>query len=83
MEGQFCWRRSPGNPDGPDERRFAQSLGGPVLCDGRDVGGWRRRWDHGRPRIEANLDPDLSSSARGAVDEAVHRLLAAIGAEAV
>lgn len=77
------WRRSPGNPDGPDERRFAQSGGGPVLCDGRDVGGWRRRWDHGRPRIEANLDPDLSSSARGAVDEAVHRLLAAIGAEAV
>jgi len=72
------WQRSPGNPDGPDDRRFAQSGGGAVLCDGRDVGGWKRRWDHGRARIELTVDPALSRPARGAVDEAVDRLLAAI-----
>ena len=76
------WRRSPGNPDGPDERRFAQSGGGAVLCDGLDVGGWKRRWDRGRPRIDLSVDPDLSGPARRAVDAAADRLLAAIAAAA-
>ncbi len=77
------WRRSPGNPDGPDERRFSQAGGGPVLCDGLDVGGWKRRWERGRPRIELSVDPGLSRPARRAVDEAVDRLLAAIGTATV
>lgn len=73
------WKRSPGNPDGPDERRFSQSGGGPVLCDGMDVGGWKRRWERGRATIRLSVDPGLSRPARRAVDEAVDRLLAAIG----
>ncbi len=79
---QVGWERSPGNPDAPNERRFAQSGGGPVLCDGRDVGGWKRRWDHGRPRIEWSLDPSLSRPAGRAVAEAADRLLAVIEADA-
>lgn len=75
------WTRSDGNPDGPDDRRFAQSAGGPVLCDGRDVGGWKRRWERGRPWIELAVDASLSRPALGAVDEAVDRLLVAIGDE--
>lgn len=72
------WRRSPGNPDGPDERRFAQSGGGAVLCDGLDVGGWKRRWDRGAPRIDLTVDAGLSGSAGRAVAEATDRLLATI-----
>ncbi|MGC3995954.1 MAG: winged helix DNA-binding domain-containing protein [Propionicimonas sp.] len=72
------WTRSAGNPDGPDERRFAQSAGGPVLCDGLDVGGWKRRWDRGRAWIDLTLDPGLAAGARDAVDEAVDRLLLVI-----
>lgn len=73
------WTRSPGNPDGPDDRRFSQSAGGPVLCDGFDVGGWKRRWRRGEPWIDLALDPGLSPTARAAVADAADRLLAAIG----
>jgi hypothetical protein len=78
---RISWTRSDGNPDGPDDRRFAQSAGGAVLCDGLDVGGWKRRWTQGRPRIDLTVDGGLTREARCAVDEAVDRLLAAIGAE--
>jgi hypothetical protein len=73
------WPRSAGNPDGPDEARFAQSAGGAVLVDGLDVGGWKRRWDRSVPRIDLAIDPALGRGARAAVDEEVERLLAVIG----
>jgi len=72
------WPRSAANPDAPDQARFAQSGGGPVLLDGRDVGGWKRRWDAGLARIELALDPALAPAERGAIDAAAERLLAVI-----
>lgn len=72
------WPRSVANPDAADKARFSQSGGGPVLLDGHDVGGWKRRWDGATARVELVLDPTLGTAERAAVDAAAGHLLAVI-----
>lgn len=69
---------SRGNPLAGYTRRFAEAGGGPVLCDLRDVGGWKRRTRAGSSTIELDLDPGLGRRQRSEVDLAVDRLLAAL-----
>ncbi|MCC6495404.1 MAG: AlkZ family DNA glycosylase [Propionibacteriaceae bacterium] len=73
------WPRSAGHPAGVDAYRFAEAGGGVVVLGTEDVGGWKRKRVRGGARIELEVDESLPRSARTAIDEAVDRLLAAIG----
>ncbi len=73
------WPRSAGHPAGADAYRFAEAGGGVVILGTEDVGGWKRKRVRGGARIELDVDDSLPRSGRLAIDEAVDRLLVAIG----
>lgn len=73
------WPRSAGHPAGGDAYRFAEAGGGVVILGTEDVGGWKRKRVRGDARIELDVDASLPRRARLAIDEAVDRLLSAIG----
>lgn len=61
--------------EGPTQGRFTEAGSGVVVCDGRDVGSWRRRKDRGRVAVALNLAADLSKAQRAAIDIEVDRYL--------
>ncbi|MGB7962528.1 MAG: winged helix DNA-binding domain-containing protein [Propionicimonas sp.] len=75
---QVGFPRSPGHLSGEVAYRFAEAGGGPVICDLRDVGGWKRTLRRGVASLNLTLDPGLDSGQRSAIDEAAAGLLAAI-----
>lgn len=75
---QVGFPRSPGHRSGDVAYRFAEAGGGPVICDLRDVGGWKRTLRRGVASLNLTLDPGLDKHQHAAIDEAADRLLAAI-----
>ncbi len=73
------WPLSAEYPAGADVFRFAEAGGGVVIFAMEAVGTWKRTRGRGAARIELVLAESLPSPARPAIDEAVDRLLAAIG----
>ncbi|MGV8909787.1 MAG: winged helix DNA-binding domain-containing protein [Propionicimonas sp.] len=73
------WPRSAAHPAGADPYRFAESGGGIVLLGLEDVGAWKRMRVRGTLRISLEVDASLSRAERRSIDEAVDRLVAAIG----
>ncbi len=75
---RVSWPASAGNLLSDHPRRFAESSGGVVLHQLRDVGGWKRRRSDGG-RIELDLDPGLPDGADEQITGAVGRLQAVFG----
>ncbi len=70
------------HPAAGGTERFAEAGGGPVICDLRDVGSWKRKARGGTLDIELTLAGSLDAGQRAEVEEAAYRLADVTGAVA-
>ncbi len=66
--------RADGHPAGDTPYRFAETGGGPVICDLVDVGGWKRTRPGGRPVLDVTLAPGLGRAQRVRIGEAAQAM---------
>ncbi|SDB89891.1 Winged helix DNA-binding domain-containing protein [Raineyella antarctica] len=68
--------RLAGHPWGDRPPTYAQVGGGPVICDLREVGVWRRRTGRTTTRVELDLSPAVTGDQHAAIRTAAERLAA-------
>lgn len=71
--------RPAGHPRGADRLSPAEAGGGMVVCDGHDVGTWKRTVRAATCTVDLELAPGLDDGRRAAVDAAAQRLADFVG----